>query len=74
MKHIEEWFLWQQLATEDKWHLSDNGGWYIERYDIAAKRATWTAMVANFSAVKALVEDIKRRKGKGTCAGATYRN
>jgi hypothetical protein len=66
----EEWFLWQQLHQANKWHRIDRNGWYIERYSKNGRRPQWTATVAEFGAVKALVEDT-RAAAKGEIVRVT---
>ena len=37
----------------------DADGWYIERWDKDGRKAKWHAIVTDFSAVKALVADVR---------------
>jgi len=55
----EEWFLWEPFYHAAKWQRMDADGWYIERWDKDGRKAKWHAIVADFSAVKALVADVR---------------
>jgi hypothetical protein len=55
----EEWFLWEPFYHAAKWQRMDADGWYIERCDKDGRKAKWHAIVADFSAVKALVADVR---------------
>jgi hypothetical protein len=55
----EEWFLWEPFYHAAKWQRMDADGWYIERWDKDGRKAKWHAIVTDFSAVKALVADVR---------------
>jgi hypothetical protein len=54
----EEWFSWFQLCQPGKWHIV-GGDWYVERYESAGTRPSWTTRV-HFETVVAIIDDVRK--------------